>query len=132
MSHLMKWLVIDVTTGTEGAGVATGTTATPASVRGLVHAVYVDKHASAPATTDVTLRTKGVTGGAPSYTIWTQSNSAADTNAFPAVGPVTTANAAITDAHRPVPVCDVLEAVVAQANDSQAFRFMVLVEEMSG
>ena len=37
--------------------------------RGFVHAVYVDYHATSPATPDVTVRTKGSAGGPPSYNI---------------------------------------------------------------
>lgn len=117
------------TTNTAGAGVATVTVESAGVVRGLVHAFVVDKHASAPVTTDVTLRTKGTT--LPSYNVIALADSAADATTFPARGVTSESNAAITNSHRPVPVCDVLEMVVAQANNSQEFRGWALVEVMT-
>lgn len=119
-----------VTTNTAGAGVATGTVQSAGVVRGLVHAFIVDKDASAPVTTDVTLRTKG--GDIPSYNVIALTDSAVDQTTFPARAPTDQTNAAITNAHRPVPVCDVLEMVVAQANNSQTFKGWALVEMMIG
>lgn len=125
----MKWIPFSITTNTAGAGVATGNTDSSRPIRGLVHAVYVDYHASAPATTDVTVRTKGAAGGPPTQTILSLANLNTDGVFYPAAIPVSTANAAITNANRPVPVCDVLNVLVAQANDSQLFTVWVLVEE---
>lgn len=109
----MKFIPIRVTT-TGGAGVAAGTGVTEKPVNGLVHGVFLNFHASAPATTDTILRTKG--NSAPSYNLVTVTNSATDVFHALATGLVNTAAAAITDSHRPWPVADHLEISVAQAD----------------
>lgn len=114
-----------------GAGTSAGTSVASRVICGLVHGVILDAPAGAPATTDVTVRTKGSSGSLPSYTIWNRADAGADVAAFPAVLPVSTANAAITNAHRPVPVADALELFVDQADNGQLFKAWVLVEEMA-
>jgi len=101
---------IRVTT-TGSAGSATGSADSRHIVRGQVLGVYLNFHASAPATTDTTLKTKG--GAAPSYDLLVVSNSATDAFLVPRAKPVDNANAAITDAHAPFPVADYLTLSVA-------------------
>lgn len=110
----MKFYPIKVTT-TGGAGVAAGTGSTERPVRGFVHGVYLNFHASAPgATTDTTLRTKG--NSAPSYDLVVVTNSATDVFLTLATKPVDVANGAIAASHRPWPVADHLEISIAQAD----------------
>lgn len=104
---------IKVTT-TGGAGVATGTGDSGKPIRGRVLGVYFNWHASAPATTDTTLRTKG--NASPSYNLLVVTNSVTDAFIVPAAKPVDNANAAITNAHTPFPVDDYLEVSVAQCD----------------
>lgn len=123
----MKLITITVTT-TGAAGAATGTGATERPVVGFVHGVYLNWHASAPATTDTTLRTKG--NSAPSYNLLVVSNSVTDAFFATAGSPVNSANAAITDAHVPWPVADYLELAIAESDAlTNAVVGHVLVDE---
>jgi hypothetical protein len=113
------------TTGSAGSASGTGQSAGP--VVGRVLGAYYNFHASAPATTDTTLRTKG--SAAPSYNLHVISNSATDLFATIAAKPVDNANAAITNAHVPFPVADYLEVSLAQCDAlTDAVVVHVLVE----
>jgi hypothetical protein len=101
--------VIRVTT-TGSAGSAAGATTGLHMVGELLY-LYVDFHASAPATTDITITAAG--SGA---TVWTRSNSVADATVAPAATCVTTANVAITDSHRPLFIADHLTVTLAQCD----------------
>ena len=101
-------------TTTGGAGVATGSAASPFPVRGYVMGVFLNFHASAPATTDTTLRTKG--NSAPSRNLLVVTNSATDAFIATADKPVDNANVAITNAHRGQVVDDYLEIALAQCD----------------
>lgn len=79
------------TTGTAGA--ATGTT-TSGLIRGALLDLNVNMHASAPATTDVTIAYATAGGN-----IWARSDSAADVQVAPRITCVTNANAAITNSY---------------------------------
>ena len=107
---MINTIPITVTT-TGSAGSATGTGETTRLVRGKVLGVFLNFHASAPATTDTTVRTKGTT--APSYNIVVVSNSATDVFLQPAGKPVDNTNTAITNSHAPIPVADYLEIALA-------------------
>lgn len=108
---MIKTVVLRATT-TGSAGSATGTAVSDTPVFGYVVGVSLNFHASAPGTTDTTLRTKGDAG--PSYDILVVSNTATDAAGIvPHAKPVDSANAAITNAHAPFPVDDFLELSVA-------------------
>lgn len=79
------------TTGT--AGTATGSTQSPV-LHGELLDVYLDFHASAPATTDTTIAFTN-----PGGNVLVVTNSATDALIAPRIKPVDNANAAITNAH---------------------------------
>lgn len=110
---MIRTITIPVTT-TGGAGVAAGTGTSDNVVSGEVLGVYLNFHASAPATTDTTISTVG--GGPPSYNLLAVSNSATDAYFAPRAGAVSAANAAITDSHTPFVVADRLKVVLAQCD----------------
>lgn len=114
------------TTGT--AANATGTGSTDRPIVGRVLGVYLNFHASAPATTDTTLRTKG--NSMPSYNLLVVSNSATDAFIQVAAKPVDNANTAITNSHIPFVVADYLEIALAGSDAlTNAVVAHVLVEE---
>lgn len=102
--------VVRVTT-TGNAGVATGSAKTRA-IRGEILGVLLNFHASAPATTDTTIRTT-IT---PTYTIVVATDSATDVFLTPRAKPVDNANAAITNAHAPFVVFDEVTVALAQCD----------------
>ena len=127
MGKLRTHVVRVTTTGANGSASGTGETSGP--IMGLLRGIAYDFHASAPATTDVTVRTKG--GTPPSYTLHATTNTVTDVMVVPAAKPVDNANAAITDAHAPFPLADYVEVVVAQANAlTNAVVVYLFVEEL--
>ncbi len=112
------------TTGSAGSAAGTGISSYP--IVGRVVGLNVNFHASAPATTDTTIRTTA----APTYNIWAISNSVTDVFVQPAGKPVDNANAAITNAHAPIPVADYITVSVAQCDAlTDAVVVTVLYEE---
>lgn len=105
----LKREVVRVTT-TGSAGSAAGS-ATSSSIVGELLSIYLNFHASAPATTDTT-----ITAETDGSTLLTVTNSATDVLVAPAVLPVSTANAAITNAHRPIAVADRVTITLAQCD----------------
>lgn len=93
-----------------GDGVAAGTGYSDA-IKGYLLDIYLDYHASAPATTDVTVTQEGRSGN-----LFARSDSATDALVAPRQGLVTNANAAITDSNAPFPVNGRLVFTLAQAN----------------
>ena len=108
---MIKVTTIPVTT-TGSAGSATGTGVTSYPIVGVILGVNLNFHASAPATTDTTIRTSA----APTYNILAVTNSATDAFIQPAGKPVDNANTAITNAHAPIPVADLVTVSVAQSD----------------
>lgn len=101
--------VVRVTT-TGGDGSATGSAYSPA-INGYLIDIDVNLHASAPATTDVTISEEGRTGN-----LWARSDSAADALVAPRAKPVDNANAAITNAHDKFSINGRILCSVAGAN----------------
>lgn len=97
------------TTGT--AGVATGT-GTSKAIRGKILALALNFHASAPATTDVTVRCTFPFN----YDIVVVTNSATDVYLTPRAKPVDNANVAITNAFDFFIADSSVEVVVAQSD----------------
>lgn len=116
---MINQLSIAVTT-TGSAGSATGSGDSEYVVNGKVLAVYLDYHASAPATTDITLKTKGRAG--PSYNVLVVGNNATDVLKFPRlqVHDGVDGSAMTYDGTRkvaePAPVADYLTVDVAGAD----------------
>lgn len=109
----MNCTVIKVTTA-GSAGSATGSGVSSEVIRGKVWGVYLNFHASAPGTTDTTVKTTG--NGPPSYNIVVATDTATDAMLNPAAKPVDNANTAITNSHRPFPICDTITVSVAQCD----------------
>lgn len=74
--------------------------------------VHINYDPNAPASTDVTIRTKNT----PSHNLLVVSNNATDGYYAPRAKPVDNANSAITNAHAPYVVADRMEVVLAQCN----------------
>jgi hypothetical protein len=116
MAFRKRTLVL-TTTGSAGSAVATGTI--PVPTPGVLHAVTIDYHASAPATTDVTIKD----GNASGATLVTIANTNTDftltpvgkTNKDNAWGAGTTAAGAVVfhdGIYIDVAQCDALTAAV--------------------
>lgn len=114
-----------------GAGVATANTDFSTKVEGRVVAVYIDyKGTAPPATTDVTVRTKGTSPQAPSMTILKAENLNADNWFFPAT-PIhlhTTGAAIANEYERGVPIHDHINVLIAQADNDNNVDVWLLVE----
>ncbi|MDP2950170.1 MAG: hypothetical protein Q8P22_11600 [Chloroflexota bacterium] len=107
---------ISVTT-TGSAGSASGS-AIKAVPKGKIKAVYIDYNASAPATTDVTIKSEAdSTGVPPDVTVLTRSDSKTDGWFYPKVQVHDNAAAAVTGAYDdPVVHGGVISVTVAQAD----------------
>lgn len=108
MSSIETEIVTVTTTGV--AGSASGNADSP-GINGYIEAIYLDFHASAPATTDVTVSYKARGGNILAVT-----NSATDAMFAPRIKPVDNANAAITNAHDRFAVNDKINVAVAQSD----------------
>lgn len=100
-------------TSTGSAGSATGSGTLSIPVAGYVEWVYLDYHASAPATSDVTLANAGTP---PGGNILVVSNNATDGLYFPRGGAVTVAGAAITDSHDKIAIAGDITLSIAQSD----------------
>jgi len=110
---MLKAIHIPVVTS-GGAGVAAGTADSTVLVVGELVGVYL-KYNSQPATTDVTLKTKGASS--PSYNLLVVTNGNTSGYFAPRAKPVDNANGAITNAHDRFPVSDFLTLSVAQGDN---------------
>lgn len=114
----MDYQRIAVTT-TGGAGVSAGTATGDIIFRGKLHAVYLDYHASAPATTDVTISIASPVGA----TLLTVTDNVTDGWYLPRNGTCDNAGAARlyaaggTAVAEAMPVCGKITVAVAQSND---------------
>lgn len=114
-----------------GAGAATANADSDIMVRGEILGVYLKYNDSPPAaTTDVTLATKGT--GAPAFTLLSVVNGATDGYFAPQAKVVDSDNAAITNSHAPFVVQDVLNLLVAQANDNDSVEAWVFYRAEGG
>lgn len=107
----MAMRVIPVAVTTTGAAGSASGNATSEPLRGELKAIYLDFHASAPATSDTTVSYATVGG-----TILAVTNSATDAMFAPRMKPVDNANAAITNAHDEFPLADKITVAVAQCD----------------
>lgn len=98
---------------TGGAGAATGSGVLPISVVGYLEYLYYDFHASAPATTDVTITYPNTPPGGQ---VHKTTDTATDVLAFPRAKCVDNANAAITNSFDRFPISGPLNVAVAQCD----------------
>jgi len=107
----MKIEIPVTTTGSNASATGAGSAASPS---GELLAVYIDYHASAPNTTDVTIT---FPGNPATQTALTRSNSATDGWLYPRSAIVDNAGAAITNGHAPYVIQgSVIDVAVAGSN----------------
>ena len=97
-------------------GAATVTAYSTTEIRGLIYALYVKYNGDKPASTDVTISTKGTSPKVPSIAILTLTDANTDGLFLPRVvthSALGVANA-LVETH--IPISDYLKVVVAQAN----------------
>lgn len=107
--RIREFTVTLTSTGAAGSATATGETAE--SVEGYLEDVYLNFHASAPATTDTTIKQTG-----RSDNILVVSNSATDALYSPRKPVHTAAAAAITDGHDRYPINGTITVSIAQSD----------------
>jgi hypothetical protein len=113
------------------AGSATANMDHSTKVSGIVKAVYIDyKGTSPPATTDVTIRTKGTSPSAPSLTILKAENINTDGWFFPrAQVQLNTTGAAISAVYNEgMPINDSLNILIAGADADNNADVWLIVE----
>lgn len=98
------------TTGSAGSATGTGTLVTPS---GWIEWLRYDFHASAPATTDVTL---SYADTPPGGTIHATTDTATDVTVFPRATCVNSANSAITNSYTRWPAGEPITVSVAQSD----------------
>ena len=127
MNGALRVATVSVTT-TGGAGVATGSASTSFPIIGEIMAIYLDFHASAPATTDTTIATTN----APVFNILVVTNSVTDAIKAPRLGAVDSSNAAITNSFVPFVVADTITVSLAQCDAlTGAVRATIWYREMN-
>lgn len=99
------------TSGSAGSATGTGTLELP--THGYIEYIYIDYHASAPNTTDVTV---AYSGTPPGGNILSKSNSTTDTLYWPRASCVTNAASAITDSHTRFVACGDLTITVGDCD----------------
>lgn len=99
---------------TGGAGVSAGSATI--TVSGHIEWVYLDWHASAPSTSDLTLAYATL----PTGNILAVTNTSTDTLYYPRAKPVDNANSAITNAHTRFAANGRVTATIAQCDDLTA------------
>jgi hypothetical protein len=109
--------------GADGAAVALGATTLP--VRGLIFSVYVKYSGDKPATTDVIIRTKGT--NAPTRTILTLTNKITDGLFLPRIDGHSVLGVADGAANQLIPVEDIIEIAVAEANTGDIIEAWLMV-----
>lgn len=114
---------------TGGAGAAGANADSVGIITGYVMGIYVKYNDSPPAgTTDVVVKTQGTAPNAPSLTLLSLANAAADGWFFPRVQYHTTAGAAVASAYDWPPVHDKVNVAIAQANDGDSVDVWLLVD----
>lgn len=111
MRSMTQYSSAITTTGVAGSATGTGTIAV--TVPGYLEYVYLDYHASAPATTDVTI---SYASTPPGGNIIVRSNSGTDGIFYPRGGASDAAAAAITNSHVMLPVAGTINISVAQCD----------------
>jgi hypothetical protein len=97
-------------------GAAISSQDSPVVLAGLVEAIYVKYNDAPPGTTKVTIKTKGANGAAPALTLFSLDNANTDGWFFPRAGIHSTAGATIADLYDKVPIFDILNVEINEAN----------------
>ena len=108
MAEIVTEVVNVTTTGSAGSATGSGTSS---PIHGWIEAIYLDFHASAPATTDTTVAF-ATRGG----NILVVTDSKTDALFVPRAKPVDNANAAITNAHARFACNQEITVTLAQAD----------------
>ena len=126
---MLDFILVNSGVGAGGAGAATANTTSTAKMTGLLLGFQIRYNDSPPAgTTDVTVDAVGSV--LPNRNLLTITNAATDGFFAVRAGAVTTANAAITDSHAPIPlVNDQNKVTIAQANDGDNVDVWAVVEK---
>jgi hypothetical protein len=115
--------------GSGGAGAAENNTSYDTTIKGRIKAVYVDYKDSPPATTDVIVKTLGVSPKAPTQTILSLADNNTSGWYYPVQQLHTTAGAAIAATYNDgIPVDDKINISIAQADDDDYVEIWLLVE----
>lgn len=114
---------------TGGAGASAATKVTSDMVSGLVHGIVIQYNDAPPAgTTDVGIKTKGLSGILPSVPLLTITNAATDGYFAPRSACVNASNAAITNSFAPFAVNDYIQIDLAGANDGDSVTVWLFLE----
>jgi len=97
-------------------GAATVTAYSTTEIHGLIYAVYVKYNGDKPATTDVTISTKGTLPKVPSISILTLTDAVTDGLFLPRINAHSVLGVVDTSGDKHIPISDYLKIVVAQAN----------------
>jgi len=97
-------------------GAATVTAYSTTEIHGLIYAVYVKYNGDKPATTDVTISTKGTSPKVPSIAILTLTDKNTDGLFLPRINAHSVLGVVDTSGDKHIPISDYLKIVVAQAN----------------
>ena len=97
-------------------GAATVTAYSTTEIHGFIYAVYVKYNGDKPATTDVTISTKGTSPKVPSISILTLTDKNTDGLFLPRINAHSILGVVDTSGDKHIPISDYLKIVVAQAN----------------
>ncbi|MGH9158203.1 MAG: hypothetical protein ACRD1K_20735 [Acidimicrobiales bacterium] len=113
---------------------ATANVDTPNPIVGKVLAIFIKYNDTPPATTDVVIKTKGLSPAPPTTTILTRTNTGTDGLFYPRAQVHDSAGTGVNYAatfpiYEPVPVHDKLNISIAQANDNDSVDVWLLVDQ---
>ncbi len=101
------------TTGAAGSAAVTARSSRPIS--GKIVALFVDWHASAPATSDITITIES-DDDHPAIDVYAKTNSVTDAWVYPYVQGTTTAGVAIAGVYQPVAGEGVVKVIIAESD----------------
>ena len=111
-----------------GAGVATNNADSTIRLKGLVMGIYVRYNDSPPAgTTDVVISTKGTYPVPPTYNLLSVSNAATSGWFYPRINIHNTSGAAQASNWDYIPIDDIVNVSIAQANNSDSIDVWFLL-----
>ena len=100
--------------GADGAATVTAYSSVP--IHGFIYALYVKYNGDKPATTDVTISTKGTSPSIPSISILTLTDKNTDGLFLPRINAHSILGVVDASGDKLIPIDDALKIVVAQAN----------------
>ena len=106
-------------------GAATITAYSTTKINGLIYSVYVKYNGDKPATTDLTISTKGTTPNVPSYPILTLTDKNTDGLFLPRTNAHSLLGVVDTSGDKMLPISDYLKMVLAQANTDDSVDIWV-------